>query len=185
MPFWQKLPVTHSRNQTRWEKQYQHLVVLLLWGGNGLQASLMLFYCEICTWAVVLLYSAFLLKDQADTRLLSDCRGLAWYISSMSMLPTAGNRASKSTRKTIAASAVVTDSSSAHWLRAEEASETDTALIQAIHAWIMSFHFQRELVWQVHALSVLTGNLYVSCARETEQSRGSGFIQMWQGCVNK
>lgn len=115
-------------------------------------------------------------KTRQSTRLLSDCHGLAWYISSTSVRLTAGNGASKSTHKTAVAAAVVTDSSSAHWLGAEEASGTDIALTRVIHAWIMSFHFQREPAWQAHALSVLTGNLYISCAREFEQIGDSNFI---------
>lgn len=146
----------------RWRRDTSFVHVILLW-----KPASELWYCFILL---------FLWKDQANTRLLSDCHGLAWYISSMSMWLTAGNCASKSTHKTTVAAAVVTDNSSARWLGAEEASGTDAALIQVIHAWIMFFHFQREPVWQAHALSVLTGNLYISCAREFEQIGGSGFI---------
>jgi len=84
---------------------------------------------------VILLYSAFLLKDQANTRLLSDCHGLAWHVSSMSMQLTTGNCASKSTHKTSSvAAAVMAENSSAHWLGAKEASGTDSAPIPVIHA---------------------------------------------------
>lgn len=114
VPLWQKWPGTHSRNRSRWEEQHQHLVRLLL--GCGMQALFLQFYHNTCILNVVLLYSAFLLKNQADTSLLSDCHGLARYISSTSTRLTAGSCASKPTHKTTTAAVAVTNSSHAHWL---------------------------------------------------------------------
>lgn len=173
VPLWQKWPGTCSRNWSRWEEQHQHLVRLLL--GCGMQALFLQFYHNTCILNVVLLYSAFLLKNQADTSLLSDCHGLARSISSTSTRLAAGSCAPKPTHKTATAAVAVTNSSHAHWLRAEEDFRTDPALIRVIHAWIMSFHFQGEAVRQAHALSVVTGKLGISWASEFVQARGSSF----------
>lgn len=128
-----------------------------------------------CAIALFCISHAIPGKHQAAVRL----HGLAWSTCSPSMLLL--QRIVTCSQK----AAAVTDSSSAVWLGAEQASGTDTAPIQGIHAWIMSFHFQREVAWQ-HTLdlfwqgtspSALPGNL----------SRSGALVpfQMWQGCVNK
>lgn len=81
-----------------------------------MQALFLQFCHKACILAVVLLYSAFLLQNQADTRLLSDCHGLARYISSTSTRLTVGSCASKPTHKTATAAVAVTNSNHAHWL---------------------------------------------------------------------